>query len=71
MKLGELNLDQLLNKYSVKKNSMAKDMATGNPDKTELPTRSGNQNTPVPNKAKKLLGSNDTGFKDPDLVNKV
>lgn len=71
MKLSDLNIDKVLNKYDVKKGSLAKDLSTGDPDKTDFPDRSGNQNTPVPKKAQKLMGTKDNGMREPDLVNKV
>ena len=45
MKLEDLNdmLSVVIGKYAIRKNKINKDISTGNPDKTELPDRSGNQ----------------------------
>jgi len=64
MRLSDLNdqLDALIDKYIAKKSKLSKGQATGNPDKTELPYRSGNQYTPVANRRhRKFLGMDQGG----------
>lgn len=65
MKLNEINHKNIkafhdaIYKHSGKKANLNINKATGDPDKTELPDRSGNQQTPLPPGKKKILGSSD------------
>lgn len=65
MKLTELNHKDIkafhnaVYKHHGKKTDLNVNKATGDPDKTELPDRSGNQQTKPPVGKRKILGASD------------
>lgn len=60
-KINENDFKDAINKYSVKKNNLAKDISTADPEKTDLPDRSGDSNIATTNDEDKLklLGASD------------
>ncbi len=66
MKLSDLNKEfsDTIDKYTIAKAGINKEIATSNNDKNGMPERSGNQDTPVDQAKQKLLGTNPSGASD-------